>query len=87
MGQSEIMEWMAQERFKSNKFFSVKEIEAAMLAKGLSILRIRSQLNALYVYHYLDIRVDKHFIRHYRLRFKYMDEYINKKQVEKINDL
>ena len=74
MGQTDIIDWLrvmrASSKFK-DRFFYVREIEQAMVLKGVSIVNIHAQLNALYVYHYLDVRRDEHFLRRYRLKQQY----------------
>lgn len=73
MGQADIMDWLGERRLAGDdRFFSREQIERAMLDKGLSVFRCRRQLNKLYVYHYLEIRLDGFFNRSYRLKRKYI---------------
>jgi hypothetical protein len=74
LGQSDILDWLRQRRLSGDhSYFTRKEIEQAMSSKGLKAYNVRAQLNALYVYHYLDVDYDLDwpFNRRYRLKKKY----------------
>jgi hypothetical protein len=73
MGQSDILEYLRNERLCGNDgFFTRKMIEQAMTHKGLGALRVREQLNALYVYKFLEVRINYRWERGYRLRKQYI---------------
>lgn len=75
MGQVEIMDWLRERRVAGDdRFFSREQIENAMIERGLSVFRCRRQLNKLYVYHYLEIKLDGFWNRSYRLKRKYISE-------------
>lgn len=81
MAQTDILDWLREQRLSSktrDSFFYAKEIEDALVAKGVSIINIRAQLNALYVYRYLEVRSDEHFTRRYRLKAQYALAEVNK---------
>lgn len=83
MGQVDILDWLRERRLDkrtANRFYSAREIECAMVERGVSALNVRGQLNALYVYHYLDVKIDKpsarmaqYFMRRYRLKEDYVE--------------
>lgn len=75
MSQHEIFDWLRSRRLAGDHaFYTRKEIEAACRANGTGGLRVRAQLDALYVYRFLEVRVADRFSRRYRLRAKYLKE-------------
>lgn len=75
MSQSDILEWLKGRRLAGDeRFFSARDIEKEMLSVGVSVLKCRRQLNKLYTYKYLEIRLDTLWNRRYRLKRRYVTE-------------
>lgn len=69
MGQNEIFAWLAaRRRAGDHRFFSRKEIEKEV-GGGY---RIYGQLDALYLFKYLEVRMAGFSSRRYRLRARYV---------------
>ena len=75
MGQSDIMEWLRERRLmEDHRFFSPRDIEREMGARGVGVIQCRRQLNKLYYFQFLEIRLDTLWNRRYRLKKKYINK-------------
>ena len=70
MGQHEVFNFLARQRkIGNNKYFESKEVYKALES---NYIPTRRQLNQLYVYGYLEIRI-KGFTKTFRLKKKYIN--------------